>query len=263
MTQEEKKNKNNKDYTKGKIYVIRNSENDLTYIGSTCQTLAQRMTQHRVDMGKFPHYKLYQAMNELGKDAFYIELLEDYPCQRKEELLKKEGEKIREHQSALNKVINGRSQKEYKEDNKEQIETYQRLYNQSRRDKIANHNKAYYKMNRYTILERNKQNYKMNKQTILETTKQNYGENKERWRQYYEKNKERIYERMRQYKENNKELIAERSRQYREKNKELIAERKRQYYQKNKDKLAERRRQLQNEKKQTATEWKDYAKLCG
>lgn len=240
MTQEEKKNRNGKDYTKGKIYIIRNSENDLTYIGSTCQTLAQRMTQHRVYMRKFPHYKLYQAMNELGKDAFYIELLEDYPCQRKEELLKKEGEKIREHQSALNKVINGRSQKEYKEDNKEQIETYQRLYNQSHRDKIANHNKAYYKMNTYTIIERNKQNYR---------------ENKEGRRQYNEKNKERINERVRQYKEKNKEIIAERTRQYREKNKELIAQRKRQYYQKNKDKLAERRRQLQNEeKKQTATE---------
>ena len=83
MTQEEKRNRNNKDYTKGKIYIIRNSENDLTYIGSTCQTLAQRMAQHRRDM-KYPkrqQYKLYQAMNELGVDAFYIELLEDYPCQ--------------------------------------------------------------------------------------------------------------------------------------------------------------------------------------
>ena len=239
MTQEEKKHRNNKDYSKGKIYIIRNSENDLTYIGSTCQTLAQRMTQHRVSMRKIPHYKLYQAMNELGKDAFYIELLEDYPCQRQEELLKKEGEKIREHQSALNKVINGRSQKEYKEDNKEQIEKYQRLYNQSRRDKMANHNKAYYKLNRHTILERNKQNY---------------GENKERQKQYYENNKERIHERVREYKEKNKEIIAERTRKYREKNKELIAEKKRQYYQKNKDKLAERRRQLQNEKKQNETD---------
>ena len=255
MTHEEKKHRNNKDYTKGKIYIIRNSENDLTYIGSTCQTLAQRMTQHRVDMRKYPHYKLYQAMNELGKDAFYIELLEDYPCQRKEELLKKEGDKIREYQSALNKIINGRSQKEYKEDNKEQIETYQRLYNQSHRDKIANRNQAYYEINRYTILERKRQNYKMNKDTIVERNRQYHEENKERWKQYYEENKERINERVRQYKEKNKDIITERNRQYREKNKELIAERKRQYYQKNKDTLAERRRQLQNEeKKQTATE---------
>ena len=95
MTHEEKTHRNNKDYTKGKIYIIRNSQNDLTYIGSTCQTLAQRMAQHRRDM-KYPkrqQYKLYQAMNELGVDAFYIELLEDYPCQKKEELLKKGGRK--------------------------------------------------------------------------------------------------------------------------------------------------------------------------
>ena len=42
MTQEEKRNRNNKDYTKGKIYIIRNSENDLTYIGSTCQNTSAK-----------------------------------------------------------------------------------------------------------------------------------------------------------------------------------------------------------------------------
>ena len=113
MTHEEKTHRNNKDYTKGKIYIIRNSENDLTYIGSTCQTLAQRMAQHRKDMKnpKRQHMRLYKTMIELGKDAFYIELLEDYPCQRQEELLKKEGERIREYQSKLNTVISGRSNK--------------------------------------------------------------------------------------------------------------------------------------------------------
>ena len=65
--------------------------------------------------------------------------------------------------------------KEYNEDNKEQIETYQRLYRQSIRHQIAYNNKAYYKLNRYTILGWNKQNYR---------------ENKDRRRQYYEKNKE-------------------------------------------------------------------------
>ena len=32
-------------------------------------------------------------MNEFGRHAFYIELLEDYPRQKREELLKKEREK--------------------------------------------------------------------------------------------------------------------------------------------------------------------------
>ena len=54
--------------------------------------------------------------------------------------------------------------KEYNEDNKEQIETYQRLYRQSIRHQIAYNNKAKkYKLNRYTILGWNKQNYRENK----------------------------------------------------------------------------------------------------
>ena len=54
--------------------------------------------------------------------------------------------------------------KEYNEDNKEQIETCQRLYRQSIRHQIAYNNKAYYKLNRYTILG-------WNKQKIIEKTK--------------------------------------------------------------------------------------------
>ena len=50
-------------------------------------------------------------MNEFGRHAFYIELLEDYPRQKREELLKKEGEKSKERQSGLDKVINGRNQR--------------------------------------------------------------------------------------------------------------------------------------------------------
>ena len=224
------KNKRKPDYTKGKIYIIRNTQNISTYIGSTCRTLAQRMGQHRRDMKnpKRQHYKLYQAMNELGVDAFYIELLEDYPCQKQEELLKKEGERIREYQSDMNKVINGRTQKEYKKDNKEKIEQYQRLYNQNNRDKRANNKKAHYNLNRHTILEKNKQYYR---------------ENKERRRQYYDKNKKRINERMRQHNDKNKEKNNEYMRQY-----------MRQYREKNKDKIEERQRQLRNEKKQKATD---------
>jgi len=50
-------------------------------------------------------------MNEFGRHAFYIELLEDYPRQKREELLKKEREKSKERQSGLDKVINGRNQR--------------------------------------------------------------------------------------------------------------------------------------------------------
>ena len=246
MTQEEKRNRNNKDYTKGKIYIIRNSENDLTYIGSTCQTLAQRMAQHRRDM-KYPkrqQYKLYQAMNELGVDAFYIELLEDYPCQKKEELLKKEGEKIRELNSELNKIISGRNKQEYYQNNRDEIKDRQKHRYEGNKPHYLEYAKAYRDNNKDVLKDKKCKYYEDNKERILEKKKE-----------YRRNNKHQISEKRRQYYQENKELITEKKRQYREKNKELIAQRKRQYYQKNKDKLAERRRQLQNEeKKQTATE---------
>ena len=110
-----------KDYSKGKIYCIRNTINDDIYIGRTCQSLSQRMTQHRSDMKRRQRLKLYQLMNELGKEHFYIEWIEDFPCLHINQLLRREEEVIREHKPSLNKIISGRTKKEYQEDNKDRI----------------------------------------------------------------------------------------------------------------------------------------------
>ena len=237
------KNKRKPDYTKGKIYIIRNTQNSSTYIGSTCRTLAQRMAQHRRDMKKHQHFKLYQAMTELGKDAFYIELLEDYPCQKVEELLRREGEKIREHQSELNTTISGRTSKEYRKDN---FQHYQELH------------KEFYERNRLQLIEYQK-DYRNKNKDILKLQKQQYCEEnkehiKEQKRHYNHNNKDKIKERDRIYKQKNSEAVKERGRQYYEKNKERINERMKQYRERNKDKIAERQRQLRNEKKQNKTD---------
>lgn len=38
------------DYANGKIYIIHNKENDLKYVGSTCQSLANRFSDHKKDL---------------------------------------------------------------------------------------------------------------------------------------------------------------------------------------------------------------------
>ena len=83
------------DYHKGKIYKILNTIDNEIYVGSTCELLSQRMARHRCSMNKQPHLKLYKHMNQLGVEHFYIELIEDCPCDRNEELVKREGEIIR------------------------------------------------------------------------------------------------------------------------------------------------------------------------
>ena len=53
-------------------------------------------------------------------DDAYIELIEECPCNDKNELNRREGQMIRE-MNCVNKRIEGRTGKEYREDNKEYI----------------------------------------------------------------------------------------------------------------------------------------------
>ncbi len=109
-----------RDYSKGQIYIIRNHVDDRVYIGSTTQTLAQRMSSHRrcyTSEGK-KDYKIYKAFAELGVDKFYIERLEEFPCNDVQALVSREGYYIRLYDSfnaGLNGRIEGRTDAEYLE----------------------------------------------------------------------------------------------------------------------------------------------------
>ena len=66
-----------KSYNKAKIYIIRNTVDDVTYVGSTVARLSKRMSKHREDLRQETRKsRLYEKMRELGSDKFYIELLE-------------------------------------------------------------------------------------------------------------------------------------------------------------------------------------------
>ena len=92
-----------KDYSQSKIYGIYynvwNEEMEtidsyLKYIGSTCETLETRFKFHikALSQNDKQNRPLYVFMRENGKDNFEIELIENYPCQSKDELRKREGE---------------------------------------------------------------------------------------------------------------------------------------------------------------------------
>ena len=107
------------DYRKAKIYKLLNSVDAYVYVGSTTTPLSHRMGKHRSDCkcnAIKQKYKLYVHMTKIGVDSFYIELLENYPCSNKEELTAREGQLIRE-MGTLNKKIEGRTEKEYYQDN--------------------------------------------------------------------------------------------------------------------------------------------------
>ena len=203
------------DYKNGKIYCIYNYINDDVYIGSSCQSLSKRMAEHRSakEFSKMKHYKLYQAMKEHGAENFYIELYEEYPCENKEQLRKREGEVIR-LMGTLNSRIAGRTRYEYRKDNKDEIK--------EKRDK-------YIEENREAINERKRQTYYENRDEILQ-----------RQKEYTERNHEAVLQRKRDYTTRTKEQKREYDKQYREQNKEMLKDKKAKYYEQVKDRLSEK-----------------------
>ena len=129
------------DYANGKIYTIRSYLTDNIYIGSTTQSLTKRLSKHKAD------YKWFITGNGNNVTSFeiikfgdaYIELLEEFPCETKNQLCKREGELIREN-NCVNKNIAGRTRAEYRDDNKDKNNENQKLYYQDNKDKINEKN---------------------------------------------------------------------------------------------------------------------------
>jgi hypothetical protein len=160
-------------YENGKIYKIINTENNqIVYIGSTVEQLCKRYAKHK---HKAPNHKII--------------LIQNYPCNSKEELCMKEQEFIEQNTNLLNKYKAFRSEEQKKEYEKE----YKKEYN---KDKIKEQNKAYREKNKDKIKEYYKEYYKDNKDKLKEYKKEY---NKEYYKAYYENNKEQEKERQKAY----------------------------------------------------------------
>ena len=173
------------DYSKGKIYTIRNYDDiDLIYVGSTAQKLTDRFGQHKRDCIKYPNLLLYSKVNN-NWNNWYIELHENYPCITREELGRREGEVMRELKATLNKKIEGRTQKEYYIDNKKERLDYQNQYYQYNKDECLNYQHQYNKDHKDERLNYQHQYNKDHKDKILEYKKQYYLQNKDKYKQLY------------------------------------------------------------------------------
>tara|TARA_R110000803_G_scaffold42207_1_gene90632 strand:+ start:869 stop:1348 length:480 start_codon:yes stop_codon:yes gene_type:complete len=84
------------DYSKGKIYKLIDYTNGDIYIGSTSQSLAKRKTKHKTDSRLHDTYdkrnKLirYSSHKIIKNNNYDIILIEDYPCNSKDELRMRE-----------------------------------------------------------------------------------------------------------------------------------------------------------------------------
>jgi hypothetical protein len=176
-------------YHKSKIYAIRSFQTDKYYIGSTCDALHKRLYNHRLHYKHYlnDNYNFVYSFDIMKYEDHYIELLEDYKCENRNELTKREGELIRKYKDDIvNCRIEGRTKKERYEENKEKIKEDSKKYYEDNKNKIKERFKKHYEDNK----EQHKKHYEDNKDKI----KKYYEDNKDKIKKYYEDNKDKIKE---------------------------------------------------------------------
>jgi hypothetical protein len=169
------------DYQKAKIYRIVSNVCDLVYYGSTCETLSQRLAQHRANYKRYLEGKNNNvtSFEIIEKGNYEIVLVENYPCNSKEELHRRERFYI-ENNECVNKQVPCRTKKEFYEDNREKILEYQKEYREENREKISEKKKEYYEDNREKKLEKQKEYHEKNHEKYLQYQKEYYEDNREK-----------------------------------------------------------------------------------
>lgn len=193
-------------YQRGKIYKIVCNTTGLTYFGSTCEkALCNRLSKHKYEYNQYLNDKTrcYLTSFEIfTNDNYQIVLVENYPCENKDDLFKRERFHI-ENNDCVNRNIPGRTDKEYYIDNKEHLKEKSKNYYHDNKEVIGEKVKVYYENNKKDILDYHKEYYKLNKEEMGEKQKIRNEKNKENIKlkkhEYYlkTKDKKREYDRLR------------------------------------------------------------------
>ena len=124
-------------FQNSKIYKIVDNTNGNIYVGSTTKTIEKRLKKHKKDYKSYLNgkYSFVTSFKILENDDYQIELIEDFPCDDKKQLFEREGYWIKNN-NCVNKIIVGRTDKQYYEDNKDKIKEYNKKYHDDNKDKI-------------------------------------------------------------------------------------------------------------------------------
>ena len=169
-------------YQKGQIYKIVDVGYNKCYIGSTIETLSNRMAKHRnhykdyVNKTGKVRTKSFDLFDEFGVENCKIVWVKDYPCNSRKELEAEEG-RIQQETDCVNKNLSGRTNEQYRKDHSDYLQTYFETYRRENKEKIKQRDKQYRDNNKDKI-----QQYKQNnreKEKLYNT-------------RYYEKNKDII-----------------------------------------------------------------------
>ena len=171
--------KDNK-YKNGRIYKITDINYTECYIGSTIEKLCTRMAKHRYEYlqykkgnkkkGKTTSYNLF---DKYGYENLKIELIENFECNSKEELYKREGFHIQNNE-CINKNIAGRTHKEWYNDNKNKRLIYHKMHYNDNKSIILKKNQLYRTKNKNKISQQMQKYNIKNKDNITQYKKLHY-----------------------------------------------------------------------------------------
>ena len=151
-------------FSNSKIYKITNDYNNDIYVGSTCDSLVKRFSSHK-SLSKTKDFPLYKLINEIGFERFAIKLVEDFPCEDVYQLRQREGYWIRQL-GTLNKIISGRTHKEYRDTEKEKIKHKNEEWKEKNKERLSEHKKEKYYKNHEQELEKLKKYREENKEVL-------------------------------------------------------------------------------------------------
>ena len=233
-------------YQLSRIYIIRNTVNERCYCGSTVRTLAERMYEHRKRArgeAREGDMAIIKAMREHGEGAFHIELVKDFPCERRENLNAEEGKCIREMNTMIpngyNVYIAGRTPAAYRAENRDVLNQKMRAWHHANKDAMRERRRQYYTDHKVEFAAKAKEYYAVNPDKNVEKTtyiKKWRDANPDKVNAYQKKSN-------RKYAMANPEKVAERARAYRATHPDALTKYRREYEAANRVKINQKMRE--------------------
>ena len=134
-----------------KIYQIVCNITKEVYIGKTTRTLQDRLYNHQNSNDTTSKEIILRGdytMNQIDK------------CETEEESIILEAFYIKNTDNCVNRYIPGRTKKEYREENKEELSEYGKKYYEENKEYFLEHRKKYYEEHRDEILKKKKEKQK-------------------------------------------------------------------------------------------------------
>lgn len=191
-------------YKNGKIYRLVNNVDEEFYVGSTCGRLAKRKSDHKTKARKDTARRVYEHLNKVGWGNVDIVLVEEYACENKNQLERRERHWIETLKPSLNRAVPTRTNKEWKTENADKVRESGAKYRAENADKELERHTKYRAENAEKVRESRAKYWEANREN-----------ERERNAKYRAENAEKERERCAKYREANRDAINARAREQR------------------------------------------------